>query len=694
MDNKFNKLVTKVRNITSNISSSFNNKKKNQQKPQKNIKNQEKITKKDSFINNNDTYFNQNLDNIDDSSHNSGVPDCFDWIHDIKQFTFASHNIQGGSKKKRTEIIEMMAHHCIDFLHICETNERDNNFSLVQSKAHIRYVSPSPKDDSPYKTFYIINNPNENKMGGRSTLIMTQQLHNHLESMTIKIKGRYIYTTFNFKNKTKIFIHSIYLPHLELKHKTLYKDIIIELYSTLSKQPTKQNHVTLLLGDFNIRDLNQKKISVKRTLFSKQYIEDHSTDSNIMHLILQHFNLINLADKFGLSTAPTHIPSDSNKQPSVIDYIFGSKNLCNKTLNFKILNMVDDEFNDYNSDHNLLMVSIDHPNEYIRVHSNNNYSKLRASSSNDNDHYNIKDLNTDQWNRFQMLLNNCAYPIYEESDRIGDPQQFINLRMNQIDRDIKEALAKVDIKTYQPSIPRRNDFPLHIRQQYNQLYQLRSLTVYMNDKKQIIDNHSVIEWINSNLNKISCDQIDMNEISFIFQKFWRRKRKWLIKLSKIHNLNIVDSLPHNLENITEIDIIISIIQQLEKHIKGSLIKDRSQWDKDQINKFINRRDDDIKNNNKRMLNSILERHPRKITLDRIKYQDNDEIKYSNDPIIITKITNEHFKNIGLSNTSNQKYNKDNGFNQYWQEFYTPKHNIPLEESNSLESPITIVEMED
>ncbi|POG76695.1 hypothetical protein GLOIN_2v1768599 [Rhizophagus irregularis DAOM 181602=DAOM 197198] len=40
------------------------------------------------------------FDNIDDSSHNSGVPDCFDWIHDIKQFTFASHNIQGGSKKK------------------------------------------------------------------------------------------------------------------------------------------------------------------------------------------------------------------------------------------------------------------------------------------------------------------------------------------------------------------------------------------------------------------------------------------------------------------------------------------------------------------------------------------------------------------------------------------------------------------
>ncbi|PKK42900.1 hypothetical protein RhiirC2_804389, partial [Rhizophagus irregularis] len=41
-----------------------------------------------------------------------------------------------------------------------------------------------------------------------------------------------------------------------------------------------------------------------------------------------------------------------------------------------------------------------------------------------------------------------------------------------------------------------------------------------------------------------------------------------------------------------------------------------------------------------------------------------------------------------------KYNKENGFDQYWQEFYNPKNNIPSEESRLLESPITIEEMED
>ncbi|PKK62687.1 hypothetical protein RhiirC2_790008, partial [Rhizophagus irregularis] len=200
---------------------------------------------------------------------------------------------------------------------------------------------------------------------------MTQQLHYHLESTTLMIKERYIYTTFNFKNKTKIFIHSIYLPNLELKHKELYKNIIIELFTTLSKQPIKQNHVTLLLGDLNIRNPNQKKNFIKGSSYSKQYIEDYSTDSNIMHLILQHFILTNLAEKFEQSTTPTFVSSDINKQPSVIDYIFGSKNLCNKTLEFKILDIVKDKDKFYSSDHNLLMVSIAHPNEYIRSHRNN-----------------------------------------------------------------------------------------------------------------------------------------------------------------------------------------------------------------------------------------------------------------------------------------------------------------------------------
>ncbi|PKC05194.1 hypothetical protein RhiirA5_421207 [Rhizophagus irregularis] len=93
-----------------------------------------------------------------------------------------------------------------------------------------------------------------------------------------------------------------------------------------------------------------------------------------------------------------------------------------------------------------------------------------------------------------------------------------------------------------------------------------------------------------------------------------------------------------------------------------------------------------------MLNSILECHLRKITLDRIKYTENDEIKFSNDKDIITNITNSHFQNIGSSNTSNTKFDENIGFNTYWKRFYAPRQNIPDTALDSLMNPISKEEM--
>ncbi|PKK65495.1 hypothetical protein RhiirC2_786076 [Rhizophagus irregularis] len=255
--------------MVTNISSSFNLKiKKISQKNQKNSENSINQKKDNNIINissssssnNNIINHNTNIITIDDPSLQPGFINYSDIISDYKQLAFATHNIKGGFKKKKDNIITMMIEQHIDFLHVCETNERDNNFDISKSKAHIKYITPIDNEFS--NTFIIINNPNETNLGGGSCIIMTERLHNHLESTKIVQQGRYITNVFNFKNKKKFHIHSIYLPDLD-KHKEIHHNITKSLFELLIQQPNKINHVTLILGDFNISNLYTIKSSLK-----------------------------------------------------------------------------------------------------------------------------------------------------------------------------------------------------------------------------------------------------------------------------------------------------------------------------------------------------------------------------------------------------------------------------------------------
>ncbi|PKY63325.1 hypothetical protein RhiirA4_491825, partial [Rhizophagus irregularis] len=98
---------------------------------------------------------------------------------DYKQLIFATHNIRGGFQSKKDDIIRLMVIKKIDFLHLCETKERDNNFDIAKSKAHIKYTVPFNNDFC--KSFFIINNPDKTSTGSGSRLIISEQLHNQLE---------------------------------------------------------------------------------------------------------------------------------------------------------------------------------------------------------------------------------------------------------------------------------------------------------------------------------------------------------------------------------------------------------------------------------------------------------------------------------------------------------------------------------
>ncbi|PKY56028.1 hypothetical protein RhiirA4_475997, partial [Rhizophagus irregularis] len=423
--NNTNNILHRLRNTVTNISSSFN--KKFNKKISKNQKNIQNDKNQKNHINNN----NNNNNNIPvlpvDTLHNIDVLDTpvmteqqsrdnfinySDIIIDYKQLVFATHNIQGGFQKKKDHIIRMMLDEHIDFLHVCETNERDNNFDISKSVAHIKYTTPS-----------------------------------HHE-----------FCDFNINNLYMI-------------------------------KPSLQN---------------------KNLDYLKKCILDNSQDKNILKLILEYFDMVHIGEKFNHKISPTYYSADTNKIPSTIDYIFGSQNLCNKTTEFKIL----DSTEWYTSDHRIISISIDHPN--TNLVKNKKFFNISRDSSNHEDQYNTKDMDSDQWNIFQREINKCEYVSYEEylsdfSTNDSSFQTFVNNRMNQIQHDIKTALDTANVKKYKRGTPKRNNLPLHIRRQFNQLYQLASLKRYLKDKIAILQNK--MEFINANnvLNHEN-NNIELNEI--------------------------------------------------------------------------------------------------------------------------------------------------------------------------------------
>ncbi|PKK55298.1 hypothetical protein RhiirC2_802784 [Rhizophagus irregularis] len=128
-----------------------------------------------------------------------------------------------------------------------------------------------------------------------------------------------------------------------------------------------------------------------------------------------------------------------------------------------------------------------------------------------------------QWNIFQREINNHKYTTFEDylKDSIENEnarQNFINGRMNEIIHDIKSALNVANTKKYTCNVPKRNNLPLHIRQQFNQLYQLASFKRYLKDHDSILKNKNEFLDVNNMLNQTEKDHVDLKDILVAFNK--------------------------------------------------------------------------------------------------------------------------------------------------------------------------------
>lgn len=93
-----------------------------------------------------------------------------------------------------------------------------------------------------------------------------------------------------------------------------------------------------------------------------------------------------------------------------------------------------------------------------------------------------------------------------------------------------------------------------------------------------------------------------------------------------------------------------------------------------------------------MLNSILKHNPRNITLDRIKFNDKNDITFTIDPSAIEKIASNHYQQVGTIDPTRNKFDPNIPLRQPWNDIYLPKTNIPITASAALTDPITYEEL--
>ncbi|EXX52122.1 uncharacterized protein OCT59_029203 [Rhizophagus irregularis] len=120
------------------------------------------------------------------------------------------------------------------------------------------------------------------------------------------------------------------------------------------------------------------------------------------------------------------------------------------------------------------------------------------------------------------------------------------------------------------------------------------------------------------------------------------------------------------------DSSLKTLLKIKTYIDNQLQLETSHHQRNKIEKFINRRDNDLRSNQKRMLTSLLDRVPEKIKLDRIVFQDKKGLlTFTTDKNEIESKAIDYYSNIGKVNNSPLAYDPSKPLREEWNSIYQP-----------------------
>ncbi|CAB5382935.1 unnamed protein product [Rhizophagus irregularis] len=502
----------------------------------------------------------------------------------------------------------------------------DSNKSI-----HSTHLLPSLNNDNTKQIIHLYTDNKGNTKGSGVSMIVTDQLQKHIIK-TNTFFGRILTVDLCFKGNHYIKFICCYLPANAVDD----KELIIKCYKEIENILTNAMHnhfECIVLGDLNI-SFDKLKKSNHYPIWRRE-----------INTIFKNFGLKDLLKSFHERPSPTY-SSNRTEGPDIqsrIDYIFTSSNILHHSFYAYTHSVSEDLFT---TDHKVLSCYL--TQDYFKNKFNSSRKSLEKSptykpNTNPQIHYKYRTMTTESWSNYK-LTNGIIYRQHINNLTSPDqtPEQQIEFFWSNIKDIIKQTKEKcIPFSTHKKYM--KHDRPLYLRQNNNKILTLRTI---------------LRKFSNIKINRIRGDHDKWKD----YWKPWGTLRKQILVIDVHFNAKRTIWLPVNLT----IDNIFDVKKDLQSLLRMIIVlhkQEEDSWTINNINKYINDRNNNLIHDQKRMIN--------------------------------TEQTNLHFQRLGkdLNEINDVKiYKSIQDLPLYWQSTYKPINNRNCKHMNLLSEDFSIEEL--
>src|SRR5215216_3996983 len=486
-------------------------------------------------------------------------------------------------------------------VHSLRDDVKNNKILDTFHQKNVNFVALSETWHQSSQSYRCSSDPNfdtlwssvSNKFTGVGLLI-SKSWSKHIAKKFLD-NDRYIYVDLYLKGNVKLRVFSIYIHATESKERKVLQTTLLRLidYSLQSGF-----HI-IIMGDFNADLIKlQYLINSGKTILWKY---------DLVHgLVLKNF--LDLYDICHDTPLPTFKRSNT---ASRIDAIFASQNLVSDFLYCNIIHSYL-----YKSDHEIVIAYFSNIQHESQSHSRINDTKRKVLL--------LKSMDPSKWTNFAEYSN--TYYHNHNYDRLKDLSSN-QTNMNNLWMEVKKAVLDIS----KSKIPHKWIFsqdrepkPKDLSQYYPLLTKIEKILLKFRSKR-------------------------LNERLWPIGEEWKRDLNIVATIVKDISYPL-DPLPLflNSSNVREAKKSLnSIYKVLCKLTKMDAKKNTDA----QIKSLIGKRCDQLESQPGKMIDSILQRKKRRITLDRVFINNNDGSKqFTLDPDEIKKVAINHFQNNAVPST--------------------------------------------